>query len=49
MIGLFPPFHRFLVGAAALAGVLFIYVVLLIRIRAIEVAYLDQFETVFRV
>ena len=36
LIGLFPPFHRILLGAAALAGVLFVYTLLLIRIRSIE-------------
>lgn len=36
LIGLFPPFHRILLGAAALGGLLFIYTLLLIRIRSIE-------------
>jgi hypothetical protein len=36
LIGLFPPFHRILLGAAALGGLLFVYTLLLIRVRAIE-------------
>ncbi len=36
LIGLFPPFHKILLGAAALAVLLLIYAVLLVRIRALE-------------
>jgi hypothetical protein len=36
LIGLFPPFHRILIGAAALAVVLLLYVLALIRIRLVE-------------
>src|SRR3989442_250736 len=31
LVGLFPPFHRILLGAAGLAGVLLVYAVLLVR------------------
>ena len=36
LIGLFPPFHRILMGAAVLVVVLFLYVLALIRIRLVE-------------
>jgi hypothetical protein len=36
LIGLFPPFHRILMGAAALAVVLLLYVLALVRIRLVE-------------
>jgi hypothetical protein len=37
LIGLFPPLHRMLVGAAVLGGMLFVYVLMLMKIRADEV------------
>jgi hypothetical protein len=36
LIGLFPPFHRILMGAAALAAVLLLYVLALVRVRLVE-------------
>ena len=36
LIGLFPPFHRILLGAATLGGLFLIYALLLVRIRSIE-------------
>jgi hypothetical protein len=36
LIGLFPPFHRILMGAAALAAILLLYVLALVRIRMVE-------------
>jgi hypothetical protein len=36
LIGLVPPFHRILLGAAVLGGLLLIYALLLVRIRSIE-------------
>jgi hypothetical protein len=36
LIGLFPPFHRILVAAALLGGLLLVYSLLLIRIRSVE-------------
>jgi hypothetical protein len=36
LIGLFPPFHRILVAAALLGGLLLVYSVLLVRIRSVE-------------
>jgi len=36
LIGLFPPFHRILLGAAVLGGLLLVYTALLIRIRIVE-------------
>jgi hypothetical protein len=36
LIGLFPPFHRILMGAAALAVILLLYVLALVRIRMVE-------------
>jgi hypothetical protein len=36
LIGLFPPFHRILLAAAVLGGLLLIYSLLLVRIRSVE-------------
>lgn len=36
LIGLFPPFHRFLLGAAILGGLFLVYALLLVRIRSVE-------------
>jgi hypothetical protein len=36
VMGVFPPFHRMLAGAAALGGILVLYSLLLVRVRARE-------------
>lgn len=37
LMGFFPPLHRMLLGAAVLGGVLFLYTVLLVKLRADEI------------
>jgi hypothetical protein len=36
LIGLFPPFHRILLGAAILGGLFLVYALLLVRVRSVE-------------
>jgi hypothetical protein len=39
LMGLFPPLHRMLLGTAVLGGILFVYVLVLIKIRVDEIAH----------